>query len=95
LITQPGPSDIFAFIDEQEQSIDDGLFIITYYPGATDWYDLPADRHSQGGNLSFLDGHAEHHRWHVPKSFKGYGVNTANPLDLQDQNWLRARLPTK
>ena len=53
LITQPGPSDIFAFIDEQEQSIDDGLFIITYYPGATDWYDLSC-RPAQPGRQPFL-----------------------------------------
>ena len=31
--------------------------------------DLPADRHQQGANLSFADGHSEHWRWKAPKQF--------------------------
>ena len=93
-ITHPGPSDVFAFIDEQEQSINDGIFVISYFASAANWLDLPADRHSQGCALSFLDGHAEHHHWRAPKGFTGHDVTAANALDLQDQNWLRAHLPT-
>jgi prepilin-type processing-associated H-X9-DG protein len=31
------------------------------------WFDLPANRHAQGCNFSFADGHAEHWKWKVPK----------------------------
>ena len=96
MITHPGPSDVFAFIDEQEQSINDGVFVIgPDSPGADNWLDLPADRHTVGCNLSFLDGHVERHSWRAPKRFTGHDVPAANALDWQDQNWLRARLPTQ
>lgn len=93
LITDPGPSEVFVFIDELQQSIDDGIFVI----GGEDpyWFDLPADRHSQGCNLSFLDGHAEARRWQAPKVFKGYGSEATNSLDLEDKKWLTRRLPSK
>jgi prepilin-type processing-associated H-X9-DG protein len=31
------------------------------------WWDIPGNRHNQGCNLSFADGHVEHWRWQVPK----------------------------
>ena len=37
------------------------------------WGDRPTDRHSQGCNLSFADGHAQFHRWKAPKD-RGEGV---------------------
>ncbi len=92
LITDPGPSSVFAFIDELEPSIDDGIFVI----GMIDWFDLPATRHNQGCNLSFLDGHAEFRRWKAPKLFNGFQGTGARPgPDAQDKAWLTSRLPTK
>ena len=91
-ITWPGPADVFAFIDDNELTIDDGIFVL----GTDEWYDYPADRHSQGANMSFLDGHVEHHRWVRPK----HPVNWARPAppnllgDALDHNWLVGRLPT-
>jgi prepilin-type N-terminal cleavage/methylation domain-containing protein/prepilin-type processing-associated H-X9-DG protein len=89
LTTFPGPSDIFALIDDNEKTIDDGIFVI----GSVEWYKCPADRHNQGANLSFLDGHAEHHRWLAPKA----ALNWTRPFDgdIADYDWLVARLPTK
>ena len=55
----PGPSDVFVFVDDNERTIDDGIFVI----GHSGWWDCPADRHNHGANLSFLDGHVDHHRW--------------------------------
>jgi prepilin-type N-terminal cleavage/methylation domain-containing protein/prepilin-type processing-associated H-X9-DG protein len=94
LTTFPGPSDIFALIDDNEKTIDDGIFVI----GTIDWYDYPADRHNQGINLSFLDGHAEHHHWRSPKTIHGNWVYATDPhvtKDVPDYDWLVARLPTK
>jgi prepilin-type processing-associated H-X9-DG protein len=87
-LTQPGSADIFAFIDDNEKTIDDGIFVI----GEDDWYDCPADRHSQGANLSFLDGHAGHHRWMSPMNAANWPK--PNPGDAPDHSWLVARLPT-
>src|SRR6266568_374724 len=72
-------SALFAFIDEHEKAIDDGRFAILKPISSSGldsdvWYDMPTDRHNQGCNLSFLDGHAEHWRWKAPKIFVGYGA---------------------
>jgi prepilin-type N-terminal cleavage/methylation domain-containing protein/prepilin-type processing-associated H-X9-DG protein len=94
ILTQPGPADVFAFIDDNELTIDDGIFVI----GEEDWYDCPADRHNQGANLSFLDGHAEHHRWRSPKNHAANWMRPMDPNasgDAPDHSWLVAHLPTK
>jgi len=70
-INGPEPSDLFVFLDVHEDEIVDSLFGIPW-PGSgvpNQWWDLPANRHIQGCNLSFADGHAEHWRWTVPKIF--------------------------
>jgi prepilin-type N-terminal cleavage/methylation domain-containing protein/prepilin-type processing-associated H-X9-DG protein len=91
MLTQPGPADVLAFIDDNEKTIDDGIFVI----GQIDWYDCPSDRHSQGANLSFLDGHAEHHRWRSPKPAHNwtYPTSPAFARDLPDHDWLVTHLP--
>jgi len=91
-------STVFAFIDEHEKAIDDGLFAISnpfFHPGEDNdfWLDLPTDRHNQGCNLSFLDGHAEHWRWKAPKVFRNYMVPPASNLDKEDLHRLQASLP--
>jgi prepilin-type N-terminal cleavage/methylation domain-containing protein/prepilin-type processing-associated H-X9-DG protein len=86
----PPPSCQFAFIDEHEQSIDAGDFVIeepawVVGPYNTDyWHSLPADRHRQGCNLSFLDGHVEHWRWQAPKVYKGFYVPATPGPDTAD-----------
>lgn len=72
-ISSPSPSALINFIDTHEDSIFDALFgmpTADYWPGDRSWWDLPANRHSQGANLSFADGHAEHWRWKHPKVLK-------------------------
>ena len=62
-------SDLFVFLDEQADSINDGNNaawngkpIINGSITST-WGDLPASYHNHGGSFSFADGHAEIHRW--------------------------------
>ena len=87
---------VYAFIDENERSIDDGVFInsanVLAYPYVNAWYNLPSDRHHQGANISFLDGHVDHHPWRAPKLFLAYQAE-AKDLDLQDLRWLQTKLP--
>jgi len=70
-ILAPPPCRLFVLIDTHELDIWDSTFGIfssdSAYAGY--WLDLPADRHQQGANLSFADGHTEHWRWKAPKQF--------------------------
>ena len=85
-IAQPSPSGLFVLIDEQEDAIWDATF--GYWPlnspWSDYWLDLPADRHSQGANLSFADGHAEHWKWKAPKILYDFAEPAYNADDLVD-----------
>jgi prepilin-type N-terminal cleavage/methylation domain-containing protein/prepilin-type processing-associated H-X9-DG protein len=61
-LSEPTPSRTFTFIDEHEDSIDDGCFIISPLPDSG-WNNLPASHHNGAGTLAFVDGHAEQNRW--------------------------------
>ena len=54
----PAPSRLFVFLDEDEGSINDGLFVVIMDPG-TYMNDVPARRHKAAYPLSFADGHTE------------------------------------
>jgi prepilin-type N-terminal cleavage/methylation domain-containing protein len=59
-----GPSDIFVFIEERGESIDDGFFAIPPPdPGAASVLNMPSSNHGHSGVLSFADAHVEAHRW--------------------------------
>jgi prepilin-type processing-associated H-X9-DG protein/prepilin-type N-terminal cleavage/methylation domain-containing protein len=67
-ITNPTPSRLFVFMDENEVTLEDAQF---GYPSpgggwGWEWWDMPSNRHNQGGNLSFADGHVEHWKWQSP-----------------------------
>jgi len=70
-IRDPIPSSLIVFLDVHEQEIMDTEFGI---PVAADWFDqgcwwdVPANRHGQGCNLSFADGHVEHWKWKTPRN---------------------------
>lgn len=70
----PQPADIFVFLDEHPDSIDDGYFLNKDTPtangaygasgGAADqWLNLPASYHNRATAFAFADGHATLHRW--------------------------------
>ncbi len=78
-IRHPDPANLFVFIEVHEDSIVDSLFGIPI-PGSEfdgTWFDLPANRHNNGCNLSFADGHVEHWKWVVPKIFRSLGQAVA------------------
>jgi prepilin-type processing-associated H-X9-DG protein len=68
-LTAPGPSQIWVFIDEHENSINDTLYI-----GFLDlvnhnnqpWVDAPSGRHGNAAGVVFIDGHSEIHKWKTP-----------------------------
>ncbi len=55
------PSQIFAFVEEHPDSINDGYFLNRF--DDEEWNDLPASYHNGGANFVFADGRAEFHRW--------------------------------
>jgi prepilin-type N-terminal cleavage/methylation domain-containing protein/prepilin-type processing-associated H-X9-DG protein len=69
-VKNPTPTGLIVFLDVHEDEILDTMFGI---PVEIDdwnqgyWWDVPGNRHNQGCNLSFADGHVEHWRWKVPK----------------------------
>ena len=69
-IKSPIPPELIVFLDVHEDEIIDTEFGI---PVETDdwsqgyWWDIPANRHNQGCNLSFADGHVEHWKWKTPR----------------------------
>jgi prepilin-type N-terminal cleavage/methylation domain-containing protein/prepilin-type processing-associated H-X9-DG protein len=93
-ISIPRPSDIFVFLDEHPDSIDDGYFLNRYLPQPT-WTDLPASYHNGAGSFSFADGHSEMHRWRnasTRQPARAYAVTPTLPMvipdGLEDYSWV-------
>jgi len=63
----PGPSRTWVLLDEREDSINDGFFVVSMdgYPNlaTTKMVDYPAGYHNKAGGFSFADGHSEIHKW--------------------------------
>ena len=69
-IRNPTPTGLIVFIDVHENEIMDTQFGIpvAVFPGSQGyWWDVPANRHNQGCDFSFADGHVERWKWKVPK----------------------------
>jgi len=62
-ILDPAPAKASVFLDEREDSIDNGAIGIYPLKNGVGYWNVPGTRHSRGCNLSFGDGHAEHYRW--------------------------------
>jgi prepilin-type N-terminal cleavage/methylation domain-containing protein/prepilin-type processing-associated H-X9-DG protein len=61
-LVNPQPAHVFIFIDEDNQSIEDGTLAIRGAPDNT-WVNLPGSRHNNGVTLSFGDGRVERWKW--------------------------------
>ena len=90
-LMEPPPEKVFVFLDVHPDSIDSGGFNL--HPPLSAWEHLPSDRHSQGANLSFADGHVERYRWRSPKIFASTHQFTESPSDLEDFRRLAAGMP--
>lgn len=95
-VTRISPSDAMVFVDERDDSIDDGEFATDMV--ANQIPNVPAGYHGGSGGLTFADGHAEIHRWRSSEVLRSQQTGTqtkkwefmavaANNLDLL---WLRA-----
>jgi prepilin-type N-terminal cleavage/methylation domain-containing protein/prepilin-type processing-associated H-X9-DG protein len=85
-VVAPGPSMIYLFVEEHANSINDSQFIpfanMKGYTGQP-WLSAPSGRHRNGAGFSFVDGHAEIHRWVSPLVFRertdSYGTPPYDP----------------
>jgi prepilin-type N-terminal cleavage/methylation domain-containing protein/prepilin-type processing-associated H-X9-DG protein len=93
-LINPPTSKLFVFLDVHEDEIIDANFGMpapSVWGDPKVWWDVPADRHSQGCNLSFADGHAEHWKWKVPKHGRRLiGPQPVPPEELPDFRRMQA-----
>jgi len=61
-IIKPSPANLWVFVDEHPDSINDG-WMITNVADPNNWTDLPASYHGRACGLVFADGHSEIHKW--------------------------------
>lgn len=91
------PADIFVFIEEHPDSINDGYFLNKAY--APTWMDLPASYHTGGANLSFADGHVAARKWQSATTKKPSKPDVGLPVALNDDRtdfeWLMRRMSTR
>ncbi len=77
-ILNPGTAQKIVFVDENENSVDDGC--IGIYPlssGQREWCNLPGSRHNNGCTFSYADGHSASLKWHGTAVLIYTGANQA------------------
>ena len=93
-IRSPVPCKAFVFIDEHENSIDNGLFYVRQRTSALpadwpwNWLDVPSLRHAGGCGLSFADGHSEVWKFREARTYQIGAMDVSGVADhwLQNQN---------
>jgi prepilin-type N-terminal cleavage/methylation domain-containing protein/prepilin-type processing-associated H-X9-DG protein len=95
-VLNPGPALTFVFLDERCDSINDGEFCtgMSGWPSSPQaWVlvDFPGSYHGGAGGFSFVDGHAEIHKWRdsrtTPPIGKLTNLNVPSPKN-PDAYWL-------
>ena len=94
----PGPSDVYVFLDEHPDSLDDGIFSTPNRPWGS-LVELPGNQHNGACGVALADGHSEMHKWrgkfsNLPVTYI-YTINVSVPLNDPDMLWLESRTPVK
>jgi prepilin-type processing-associated H-X9-DG protein len=91
------PDHVFVFIEEHENSIWGSGFVVLprekFGTGGGVWSSTPADRHMQGCNLTFADGHIEYWKWQAPKKANLSNKLITSPGELKDLRRLQDAVP--
>ncbi len=93
-LVNPGPTKTVVFVDEHENTIEDGVFGINHAPNGV-WNNMLADRHGASSGFSYADGHAAHMKWLWPKRAGVLELDkpAVNDKDLQDLRRLQECIP--
>jgi prepilin-type processing-associated H-X9-DG protein len=59
----PRPANLWVFIDESPDGVNDGAFAVNMTPYGGIWQDGPGNYHEGACGFSFADGHSEIHKW--------------------------------
>jgi len=102
-MTEPGPSKTLVFIDERDDSIDDGYFVTDMTTGGSAIIvNFPASYHNGAGGATFADGHAEIHKWLDPRTKPAQQIGDQKTKkeftiskDNRDLMWLQERATYK
>ncbi|MBK9137268.1 MAG: type II secretion system protein [Verrucomicrobia bacterium] len=92
----PPPSQLWVFIDERPDHLNDGFFVVLMdgfqprNPRLWTIGNLPATFHGDAGGISFADGHSEIRRWRDPRTLKPTAPLTPSP-ENKDLEWLMER----
>jgi prepilin-type N-terminal cleavage/methylation domain-containing protein len=99
-LRDPGPGKTIVFLDEREDSINDGMFVVdmmTYPTSTATIVDFPASYHGGAGGFSFSDGHSELKKWHNPLILERPLVGQSRPYPTplggndKDIQWMQER----
>lgn len=100
-ITRPSPAKAWVYMDEREDSINDGYMVVDMQgfqgkPFKLRIVDYPASYHNNAGGLSFADGHSEIRPWQDPRTYPELNRGQEIPLNVSspfnpDVLWLQAR----
>ena len=100
-MNNPGPAMTWVLMDEREDSINDGYFVVDMaghrdQPNRWKIVDYPASYHNRAGGLSFADGHSEIRKWRDPRTIPKIRKGALLQLDVpspnnQDVLWLQER----
>ena len=103
-MVDPGPAGTWVFLDEREDSINDGYFVTDMAgypdrPAAFKIVDYPASYHNRAGGFSFADGHSEIKKWRDARTMPKIG-KTDLPLNVTSANnpdvlWMQERCTRK
>ncbi|MFM8360514.1 MAG: hypothetical protein ACKOET_18345, partial [Verrucomicrobiota bacterium] len=94
----PGPTDVWVFLDEHPDSMNDAGF---FSPRVRDWIDYPASFHNGAGSFAMADGHSELRKWVNASTRLPVRVSTFPGASLRpgengaDIKWMRFRTPRR
>lgn len=86
----PAPASLWVFLDEDEDSINDGGFGVS--AATPKWIDWPGTYHNMAAGFAFADGHSEVHKWKDPRTkVVNHSVSQKSVPNSVDWQWLVER----